>query len=361
MSMSSRLIAESGSFLEEVEEVEDEEASDGEMLPSAPVESAARALQSAISFDPAFDETHERASPNAEQSTIPLPTTAEEVERNTAATPQSARSVPVAKVLRFDTSPVYCEPGSGQMLIQNPPTNVGNSRVNAVKATRSTENTELATSQVKMPLTTASKPVDSNAETTTSTETTEVPSPQTILRGLIRGAHREMLYFTLSHERFSLNDIREGLDYAFGMLQAAQSKLAILTILHDDMTDASAVDLRSWLTQLDHLDRPTTRIFVMFESLSSGEIRVALAEVVQSRLIVEDEVKRTKALLTKRLTELESNKWAWLGAAGDCVDSLQNEFAGTAGGLLGENEAEWDVVFTAVMTVVIGALYFCVR
>lgn len=173
------------------------------------------------------------------------------------------------------------------------------------------------------------------------------------------------MYFTLPHESFSLDDLRQGLDYAFSMLQAAQSKLAILDVLHDDMLDLDAVQLRSWMTQIDHLGsqaRHEPRMFVMFESLSSGEIRVALAEVVQSRLIVEDEAKRTKTLLTKRLTELESNAKSLvsMSAWDDFVRSLQNETVGTVDGLLGENEAEWGDVFTAGMVVVIGAFYLCV-
>jgi hypothetical protein len=87
---------------------------------------------------------------------------------------------------------------------------------------------------------------------------------------------------------------------------------------------------------------------------------------VQSRLIVEDEVRQTKTLLTKRLTELtglESNSRisALLGAWLDLIDSLQNETAGTADGLFGEKEAEWDPVFKAVMAVIIVGLYLCLR
>ena len=174
------------------------------------------------------------------------------------------------------------------------------------------------------------------------------------------------MYFTLPHERFSLDDLRQGLDYAFIMLQAAQSKLAILEILHDDMPDLDAVQLRCWMARINHLDSHTRhepRMFVMFESLSPGEIRVALAEVVQSRLIVEDEVKRTKSLLTRRLTELECNTKtsAFRGAWVDSVRILLNESVGTANGLLGEEEAELDAVFTAVMAVMVIGFYLCVR
>lgn len=230
--MSSLPTAESESLLEE--EGEEEEASDGQMLPSAPVESAARALQSAISLDSTFDETHEREDADAEQSTMSLPTTAEKVERETA-TPQSSRPMPV---LRFDTNTVYCEAGSGQMLKR---ISLANSRASNAGAVRSTENTELPTSQVKKPLAATSNLPASNPRAKKSTE----PSPQTKLRNMILGANREMKYFTLPNDRFTLDDLRQGLDYAFGMLQAAQSKLAILTVLRDDMMDVSAVELRS--------------------------------------------------------------------------------------------------------------------
>lgn len=357
--MSSRQTTEQDSFL-------GEEEPDEELPQNAPFEEAARALQSAILFDLTFDETHEREDSDAEQSTMSLPTAAEKNERDAAAIRQSSKTESVAKVLRFDTNTDRRDSGSGQSPIQHPPDRVGESLVSTDRPVESTKNTELPTTQAKNPLAATGKPLAGITRAAKSTKNTKGVSPQTVLRGLVRGAHREMMYFTLSHERFSLNDLRQGLDYAFCMLQAAQSKLAILTVLHDDMTDVSAVDLRAWLAHIDRLDPQTRyepRMFVMFESLSSGEIRVTLEEVVQSRLIVEDELKQTKALLVRRLTELERNAKSsvWLAAAGDCIDSLQSESAGTAGGLLGENEAETDAAFMTFMVVAIGAFYLCVR
>lgn len=345
----------------------DEEASDEEdLLPSTPVEAAARALQSAVSFDSPFDESHGCQEIGAGQPTISSNTTSEAQENNAAATPQSLKSPHVAKVPRFNTNTDCSGSDPGQSVIQNSTTIVAESLASTTGAVESTKNTNLSSSQTEGPPALPLKPATSPARAARSTKSSDAPSPQTILRALIRGAYREMMYFTLPHEIFSLDDLRQGLDYAFSLLQAAQSKLAILTVLNGDMADVSASHLRGWMTRIDRMDPQSChehQMFVVFESLSSGEIRVALSEVVQSRLIVDDELKRMKALLIKRLAELESNEKSsiWLVSGSDFVRSLQNEFAGTADGLLGEDEAKRDAVFTAVMVLVIGALYFCVR
>jgi hypothetical protein len=383
--MSSRPTAEQDSLFEETESDDDGDGDD-EILPKVvtlPVEEAARALQSAISFEAAFGEV---ASGGAEMSTTSPSATTESQEQEAVDTPQSSRPEHVAKVLGFDTDAKSSDSGSGQSVLEDSPTMLGESLPSSARTAKPTENTAASSSQPRRPspstikplagtgraaqpkrhLPTTLTPLAGTARAAKSTKNPDDPSSQIVLRGLIRGAHREMMYFTLSHEGFSLDDLRQGLGFAFSVLAAAQSKQAILAILHDDMTGLSAAHLRSWMTQIDRIHPQTRhepRMFVMFESLSPGEIRVALAEVVQSRLIVEDEVKRTKTLLIKRLAELESNAKSpgSMGAWSDVVSSLQNEFAGTAEGLLGEKEADWDAVLTAVMAVMIVGFYLCVR
>lgn len=169
------------------------------------------------------------------------------------------------------------------------------------------------------------------------------PCPQTILRGLIRDAHREMIYFTLPHSSFSLDDLHDGLDYAFGMLQTATTKLAMLAVLLDDMANVQAVDLRRWIFSIDCLDPLTSyepRMPVVFECLSTGEARLALAELVQSRVIVEDEVKRMKQMLERK------------------AESLEREMEIK---VRDHEHAALDAWVTAIMVVVIVALYLAVR
>jgi hypothetical protein len=388
--MSSRPSAEQDSLFEA------EECDDDEVLPKValiPVEEATRALQSAISFEAAFDQAQKGEKVDAEQSTASLSATSEGQEHETVAIPQPStpehvvgavrdrRSTQaeredhlvelgeaVAMVVTFDTIAKRNDPDFRRSLqslgsvLERSPAILGYTLKSSFRAPKSTKNATIPSSHTERLAATTFRSPAGTARVAKPKTNTDEPSSQIRLRGLIRGAHREMKYLTLSHEGFSLDDLRQGLGFAFSMLQAAHSKLAILAVLHD-MTDPSAANLRSWLTQIDHI-RPQTRheprMFVMFESLSSGEIRVALAEVVQSRLIVEDEVKQKEASLTKRFKQLESNEKSsmWLVA---WVESLQNEHAGTAEGLLGEDEAEWDAIFTAVMAVMVVGFYLCVR
>jgi hypothetical protein len=388
--MSSRPSAEQDSLFEA------EESDDDEVLPKVapiPVDEATRALQSAISFETSFDEVRGGASGDAEQSTASLSATSEGHEHNTVAAPQPStpehvvgavrdrRSTQaerddhlvelgeaVAKVVTFDTIAKRNDPDFRRSLqslgsvLERSPAILGYTLKSSFRAPKSTNNATIPSSHTERLAATTVRSPAGTARVTKQKANTDDPSSQIRLRGLIRGAHREMKYLTLSHEGFSLDDLRQGLGFAFSMLQAAHSKLAILAVLHD-MTDLSAASLRSWMIQIDHIHPQTRhepRMFVMFESLSPGEIRVALAEVVQSRLIVKDEVKQMTTLLTKRLTELESNAKSsrWLVA---WVESLQNEHAGTAKGLLGEDEASWDAIFTAVMAVMVVGFYLCVR
>lgn len=186
-------------------------------------------------------------------------------------------------------------------------------------------------------------------------------SPQVVLRGLIRDAHREMMRFTLPHAHFSADDLREGLDFAFSMLQVTTTKLAMLAVLYDNLSEFSKADLHSWLARIDHLDPQSQyqpHMPVVFESLSVGEMQVALAELVQSRLIAEDEVGRMRVALMETTGNGRKN-----AESEDCVlDNIDGDEEANGKHLASdEDEAAWDGFFTALMVIVIGALYLCVR
>jgi hypothetical protein len=198
-------------------------------------------------------------------------------------------------------------------------------------------------------------------------KTSSGSSPQTILRGLVRDAHREMMYFTLPHSQFSLNDLRQGLDFAYSMLQAVTSKSAILNSLQDvnDTNDMSAADLRCWIAHVDDLDPQTRhepRVMAIFESLSAGELKIALAELVQSRIIVEDEVKQTRALLMDLVIAKEEKS----RDANSTVDVAADPNKAPNGrSALSEfvdvDEPAWDALLTAIMVALFGTLFFSVR
>jgi hypothetical protein len=192
------------------------------------------------------------------------------------------------------------------------------------------------------------------------------PSPQTILRGLIRDAHREMMYFTLPHSQFSLNDLRQGLDFAYSMLQAVTCKLAILNSLQDvnDANHMSAADLRRWIAHVDHLDPQTRhepRILAIFESLSAGELKTALAELVQSRIIVEDEVKQARASLMDLVNAREEKLSVATSAVDVAVHDKGLGGCSTLCAFLDAEEPSWDALLTVVMVALFGALYISVR
>lgn len=192
------------------------------------------------------------------------------------------------------------------------------------------------------------------------------PSPQTILRGLIRDAHQEMMYFTLAHSQFSPDDLRHGLDYAYSVLQAVTAKLAVLRVLHNDTLEMSTLDLRRWIRHVDHLDDPLSsyepRMSVVFEYASGVEMKIALAELVHSRRIVEDEVKQMREILAKRVAIGEQN----VQDAPSLDDNVacQSEKAETTwfrSEFRDAYETSWDAFLTVSMLVVLGALYLCVR
>lgn len=190
-------------------------------------------------------------------------------------------------------------------------------------------------------------------------------SPETVLRGLVRDAHPEMIHFTLPHSHFSPDDLRKGLQHAYGMLQVATSKSVILALLEDDTTDIGAGDLRRWIALVDHSNpkgRSETHMSVIFESLSIGEMRAALEELVQSRLVTEAEAERKRTLLVKRMMAKERQE--------KIANSLVEKVARCSRDVEGDsiksqvsddNETAFDALLTAVMVVLIGALYICNR
>jgi hypothetical protein len=198
-------------------------------------------------------------------------------------------------------------------------------------------------------------------------KTSSGPSPQTILRGLIRDAHREMMYFTLPHLQFSLNDLRQGLDFAYSMLQAVTSKSAILNSLQDmnDTNDMSAADLRRWIAHVDDLDPQTRhepRVMAIFESLSAGELKISLAELVQSRIIVEDEVKQTRALLLDQVMAKEGKERDAISTVDVAADHDEGSNGRSAlSEFVDVDEPAWDALLTAIMIALFGALYISVR
>ena len=252
----SRRTAEQDSLFEE-----DGSEDDDEVLPKvvvAPVEEAARALQSAILFEATFGEIQEGESGDAEsvdaegvepksgdadESTASLSATSEKQEQEIVATSQSSSPEHVAELPELVTNTDCCHPDSEQSKIDLLRT-VSESLASAARAVEPTKSADVPFSPTGCSSNTTCRLLAGTARAAKSTKNTDAPSSQTILRSLIRGAHREMMYFTLPHERFSLDDLRQGLDYAFSMLQAAQSKLAILEVLHDDMPGLDAVQLR---------------------------------------------------------------------------------------------------------------------
>lgn len=190
-------------------------------------------------------------------------------------------------------------------------------------------------------------------------------SPETVLRGLVRDAHPETIHFTLPHSQFSPDDLRKGLQYAYSMLQAATSKSVILELLDDDTTDLSATDLRRWIALVDHSKPqggPESRMSVVFESLSVGEMKVALEELVQSKLVVEGEAERKRTSLVKRILAKERQEKSTT-SLGEKVARCDKEIEdnSTQSQVSDGNETAFDAILTAVMVVLIGALYLCVR
>jgi hypothetical protein len=139
-------------------------------------------------------------------------------------------------------------------------------------------------------------------------ENRPIVSPEIVLRGLIRDAHPQMVHFTLPHSLFSPDDLRKGLQYAYSMLQAATSELTILELIADEATEMTESDLRRWIELVDDafpLPCSEPRITAIFESLSIGEMKAALEELVHSRLAVESETEKTRMSLQSKMVANE--------------------------------------------------------
>lgn len=191
-------------------------------------------------------------------------------------------------------------------------------------------------------------------------------SPEMVLRGLIRDAHPEMIYFTLPHSLFSPDDLRTGLQYAYSMLQEATFKLAILALLDDDATNLTGADLRRWIALVDDSNpraRTESRISTIFEFLSIGELKTALEELVQSRLVVEGEADKTQmSLLTKVKAKERQEKSVVIPVKRAASFDEKGDHSTKKRRVSEEdNETVLDAFLTAIMVVLIGALYLCLR
>lgn len=189
---------------------------------------------------------------------------------------------------------------------------------------------------------------------------------KTILRGLIRDSHHHMLYFTLAHSEFLLDDLRHGLDYAYSMHQAATSKLAILRVLRDDAIDMSNVELRRWITHVENMDDPLSccepRMSVVFESVSADEMKLLIAELIQARRTVEDEVKQMRALLIERAAPgAESVHGKTSSDDGSICDGEAAETIMLTGEVPDAYDDSWEAFATVTILVTLGLLYLCVR
>lgn len=203
-------------------------------------------------------------------------------------------------------------------------------------------------------------------DTKPTAESRSTVSPEIVLRGLIRDAHPETIHFTLPHSSFSPNDLREGLQYSHSMLQAATSRLTMLEILDNETTSMTGADLRRWIALANNSNpsaRAKSRLSVIFESLSIGEMKAALEELVQSRLVVEGEVEKTQMSLMRMAVAKERQeksavipvkRAADFGKEGSSSINKRRVFEE-------DDETLYDAFLTAIMVLLIGVLYLCIR
>ena len=191
-------------------------------------------------------------------------------------------------------------------------------------------------------------------------------SPGIVLQGLIRDTRPETIHFTLPHSSFSPDDLREGLWYAYNMLQVATTKLAMLELLDEETMSLTGADLRSWITLVDN-SNPRAHaepcISAIFEALSTAEMKAALEELVQSKRIVEAEVEKTQmSLLRKAVAKERQERIAVVPIKRaahfdkECGSSSKKRRVSQE-----DNETALDAFLTAIMVLLIGVLYFCVR
>lgn len=191
-------------------------------------------------------------------------------------------------------------------------------------------------------------------------------SPGIVLQGLIRDTRPETIHFTLPHSSFSPDDLREGLCYAYGMLQVATTNLAMLELLDEETTSLTGADLRRWIALVEN-SNPRAHaepcISAMFESLSIAEMKAALEELVQSRRVVEGEAEKTQMSLLRKAVAKErqerkavvlSKRAADIGKEGSSSSKKRRVSQE-------DNETALDAFLTAIMVLLIGVLYLCVR
>lgn len=191
-------------------------------------------------------------------------------------------------------------------------------------------------------------------------------SPEIVLRGLIRDVHPETIHFTLPHSSFSPDDLRKGLQYAYSTLQAATSRLTMLEMLDNEATSMTGADLRRWIALADN-STPSAhakpRLSIIFESLSIGEMSAALEELVQSRLVVEGEVGKTRMSLTRKAVAKERQEKSVVIPVNRVAD-FDKEGGGSSKKRRVsrvDEETLLDAFLTAIMVLLIGVLYLYIR
>jgi hypothetical protein len=190
--------------------------------------------------------------------------------------------------------------------------------------------------------------------------------PEIVLRGLIRDAYPEMIHFTLPHSLFSPDDLRKGLQYAYSMLQAATSELTILELLADEAMNMTGNDLRRWIELVDNafpLPCSQSRITAIFESLSIGELKAAIEELVHSRLAVEGEAEKTRLSLQSEMVAKERQEKSMVIPAKRAAKFDAEGDSSSKKRRVSEEDSETalDAFLTATMVVLIGVLYLYVR
>jgi len=135
-------------------------------------------------------------------------------------------------------------------------------------------------------------------------------------------------------------------------------------LLRDETTNMTGSDLRRWIALVDKSiprTRTEPRVSVIFESLSVGEKKAALEELVQSRLVVEGEVEETRALLLRRILAKEFQERSAVTPVKRAAE-FDNQGGSKKRRLSKEdNETAFDDFLMLVMVVLVGALYLCVR
>jgi len=215
-------------------------------------------------------------------------------------------------------------------------------------------------SAMQLPTVKADEPSSNTRERGRSTKRRARVSPEMVLRGLICDARPEMIHFTLPHSLFSRDELRKGLEYAYSIEEAATCRLAILELLDDDTTDTSATELRRWIALIDNTNPKTrlkTHIAIIFNFLSVEEMKAALKESVQSRLVVEREIEETRESLIRNLGAKERAERSATDSAKEEDHTRELECSTRNMGVPDDNEAAFDAFLTTVMVVLIGALY----